>query len=80
MLNSELSHVCYRSGKIQGKNISARLGEVREILPLLEKSGKSEILFNLAEALFVMRNADPFWQLIDSHKHFYFPCVIQVTL
>ena len=24
---------------------------------------------NLVEALFVMRNADPFWQLIDSHKH-----------
>ena len=48
---------------------------------LFERSqGGVKSCLNLVEALFVMRNADPFWQLIDTHKHYYFPCVIQVTL
>ena len=82
MLNSELSHVCYRSGKIQGKNISARLGEVREILPLWEKSGKSEILFKSCGGPFCDEKCWPFLAVNRFLQAFLFPleCVIQVTL
>lgn len=70
----------YRSGKIQEKKYFCKVRGSRKFYLFERSQGRVKSCLNLVEALFVMRNADPFWQLIDSHKHFYFPCVIQVTL
>lgn len=69
-------------GKFREKNISARLGEVREILPLWEKSGKSEILFKSCGGPFCDEKCWPFLAVNRFLQAFLFPleCVIQVTL
>ena len=60
-------------GKFREKNISARSGEVREILPLWEKSGKSEILFKSCGGPFCDEKCWPFLAVNRFPQAFLFP-------